>query len=262
MGVLADKDFDTMLETVLRLGRKFICLTPDNPRALSAGALCAAIRAKGGEAEAAKDIPDGIRLALQSGAPVVAFGSLYLAGAIRTAFPKAIKNYQRKTAIAGREGLSPAARAEKSAQIVAAVRALPAYRNAKTVMLYSAVGAEVDLSALTSDGKRFCYPLCTSKTEMEAFIPGAWKTGAFGISEPDPEQSESVPPEEIDLVLCPCAGFDENGNRIGMGAGYYDRYLPRCTNAAVCAVAFEAQRLAQVYADEYDRKMDGVITEA
>ena len=255
MGVLADKDFDAMLETVLRLGRKFICLTPENPRALSADALCEAIRAKGGEAEAAQDIPDGIRLALDTGAPVVAFGSLYLAG------PRAIKQHQRKAAIAGREGLSPAARAEKSARIVEAVRRLPAYQNAKTVMLYSAVGAEVDLAALTADGKRFCYPLCTSKTEMEAYVPGAWKTGAFGIQEPDPAQSEAVPPSAIDLVLCPCAGFDGSGNRVGMGAGYYDRYLPQCKNAAVYAVAFEAQRLESVYTDEHDRKMDGVITE-
>lgn len=261
MGVLADKDFDAMLETVLRLGRRFICLTPENPRALSAEELCAAIREKGGEAEAAKNTPDGIRLALQSGAPVVAFGSLYLAGAIRTAFPRAIKKYQRKTAIAGREGLSPAERAEKSKRIVAAVRALPAYQKAKTVMLYSAVGAEVDLAALTEDGKRFCYPLCRSKTEMDAYVPGAWKTGAFGIKEPDPVRSEYVPQEEIDLVLCPCAGFDGNGNRVGMGAGYYDRYLPQCKKAAIYAVAFEAQRLEQVYTDEHDRPMDGVITE-
>ena len=261
MGVLADKDFDAMLETVLRLGKRFICLTPENPRALSAEALCDAIREKGGEAEAAKDIPDGIRLALESGAPVVAFGSLYLAGAIRTAFPRAVKRHQRKVAIAGREGLSPAARAEKSARIVEAVRALTAYQSAETVMLYSAIGAEVDLAALTADGKRFCYPLCASKTEMEAYIPGAWKTGAFGIREPDPARSELVPPEEIDLVLCPCAGFDGDGNRVGMGAGYYDRYLPRCKNAAVYAVAFEAQRLELVYTDEHDRPMDGVITE-
>ena len=261
MGVLADKDFDQMLETVLRLGRRFICLTPDNPRALCAEALCAAIREKGGEAEAAKDIPDGIRLALQSGAPVVAFGSLYLAGAIRTAFPRAIKRHQRKTAIAGREGLSPAARAEKSAKIVEAVRALPAYQRAKTVMVYSAVGAEVDLAALAADEKRFCYPLCRSKTEMDVYLPGGWQTGAFGIKEPDPARSEYVPPEEIDLVLCPCAGFDGDRNRVGMGAGYYDRYLPQCSNAAIYAVAFEAQRLEQIYTDEHDRKMDGVITE-
>ena len=81
--------------------------------------------------------------------------------------------------------------------------------------------------------------------EQKAYVPGAWKTGAFGILEPDPARSELVPPEEIDLVLCPCAGFDGDGNRVGMGAGYYDRYLPRCSNAAIYAVAFEAQRLEQ-----------------
>ena len=97
---------------------------------------------------------------------------------------------------------------------------------------------------------------------MDAYLPGGWKTGAFGIKEPDPAQSEWVTPEEIDLVLCPCAGFDDDGNRVGMGAGYYDRYLPQCSNAAIYAVAFEAQRLEQVYTDEHDRKMDGVITEA
>ena len=116
-------------------------------------------------------------------------------------------------------------------------------------------------AALTEDGKRFCYPLCRSKTEMDAYLPGAWQTGAFGIKEPDPARSEWVPPEGIDLVLCPCAGFDGAGNRVGMGAGYYDRYLPQCKNAAIYAVAFEAQRLTQVYTDEHDRKMDGVITE-
>ena len=46
-----------------------------------------------------------------------------------------------------------------------------------------------------------------------------------------------------------------------MGAGYYDRYLPKCVNAAVFAAAFEAQKLEKVYTEEYDRAMDGVVTE-
>ena len=92
-------------------------------------------------------------------------------------------------------------------------------------------------------------------------VPGAWRAGAFGIHEPDPEQSETVPPEEIDLVLAPCAGFDEAGRRVGMGAGYYDRYLPRCRNAAVFAAAFEAQKLEKVFTEQSDRAMDGAVTE-
>ena len=261
MGVLADKDYDAMLRTVLPLGREFVCLTPENPRALSGEALADAIRALGGKAEAAMSIPEGIRLALQAGGPVVAFGSLYLAGAIRSAFPKAIKRHQRKAAIAGREGLSPAERAARSEAICAQIRGTEAYRRAKTVLVYSAVGAEVDLSGLLSDAKRFCFPCCVSKAEMEAMLPGGWKTGAFGIREPDPARSELIDPAEIDLVLAPCAGFDEDGNRVGMGAGYYDRYLPQCVNAKVIAVAFEAQKLEAVFTGKYDRTMDYIVTE-
>ncbi len=261
MGVLADKDYDAMIDTVFRLGRRFICLTPVSPRALRGEVLAADIRARGGEAIAAKDIPEGIRLALEAGGPVVAFGSLYLAGAIRTAFPKEMKRFQRRAGIAGREALSPAERAKKSAAIAEKIRALPEYQRAKTVMIYHAVGAEADLSSLLRDGKRFCFPCCLTKTEMSAMVPGAWRAGAFGIREPDPAQSETVPPEEIDLVVAPCAGFDEEGRRVGMGAGYYDRFLPKCTSAAVFAAAFEAQRLEKVYTEEYDRAMDGAVTE-
>ena len=261
MGVLADKDYDAMIETVFRLGKQFICLTPDNPRALTGEALAADIRQKGGEAVAAASISEGIRLALDKGGPVVAFGSLYLAGAIRTAFPREVKRFQRRAAIAAREALSPAERRDKSERIAARIRALPEYEKADTVLIYNAVGAEADLSSLLTDGKRFCFPCCLSKTEMAAMVPGAWRAGAFGIHEPDPEQSETVPPEEIDLVLAPCAGFDEAGRRVGMGAGYYDRYLPRCRNAAVFAAAFEAQKLEKVFTEQSDRAMDGAVTE-
>lgn len=43
------------------------------------------------------------------------------------------------------------------------------------------------------------------------------------------EKSELVLPEKIDLVICPCTVFDEEGSRMGMGAGYYDRFLPLCS---------------------------------
>jgi 5-formyltetrahydrofolate cyclo-ligase len=73
--------------------------------------------------------------------------------------------------------------------------------------------------------------------------------------------SELVAPEEIDLVLVPCVAFDKNRNRLGHGAGYYDRYLPLCTRAKCIAVAFEAQRLPRVVTDAHDRRMDAVVTE-
>ena len=67
--------------------------------------------------------------------------------------------------------------------------------------------------------------------------------------------------EELDLVVCPCTAFDEACQRMGMGVGFYDRYLKGCVNAAVIAVAFECQKNAQLPAAPWDRPMDLIATE-
>ena len=269
MGVLADKDADEMLTAVLPLGRRFFCLTPDNPRALSAEALAEKIRARGGDAAVCADAADGLRQALETGETVVAFGSLYLAGELRTLFPKICKQVQRRSCLGARKALSKAERAEKSASICRSLRSSEWYRSAETILAYSAFGAEADLSVFIEqagkDGKRVCLPCCVSETEMTALLPldeNSFRAGAFGIREPIPERSETIPPEHLDLVICPCSGFDADCRRIGMGAGYYDRYLPRCRNAAVVAAAFEAQKLPEVCTDPYDQPLDAVITES
>ena len=117
---------------------------------------------------------------------------------------------------------------------------------------------------LKSQGKRVAYPLCVSGTEMTARLPhgeDAWTEGRYGIPEPFRERSEEIPPEELDLVVCPCTAFDEACRRMGMGAGFYDRYLKGCVNAAVIAVAFECQKNAQLPAAPWDRPMDLIATE-
>ena len=68
-------------------------------------------------------------------------------------------------------------------------------------------------------------------------------------------------PETLDLILVPCTAFDEACRRVGMGKGYYDRYLPRCTGAAVYGVAYEVQKVEAAAAGPLDIRLDGVITE-
>ncbi len=145
---------------------------------------------------------------------------------------------------------------------------LPEYKKARTVMLYRAVRGEADPAGLASGdrarGKRLVYPRCQDRETMVALEPlseNAWSRGYFGIPEPIPENSAEVDPEEIDLVICPCASFDEEGTRLGMGAGYYDRFLAGCGNAFILAIAFEVQKADHIPSDPWDYPMNMVCTE-
>lgn len=183
----------------------------------------------------------------------------------------------RKEKIAAREALSPEERAEKSRAICTNILQTPEYAKAKTVFIYKFVKGEVQLTALeeanealpAAERKTFLYPLCIEDRQMLAIEPGsadmgsdAWKKGAFGIPEPVLELGRVIPPEDIDLVVSPCSSFDESGMRLGMGGGYYDRYLPKCTKADVMLVAYECQGCEAVPAEPWDVPVPCIVTEA
>ena len=272
LGVLADKDYETILDMMMPFAEEFVCVTPLSGRALPGDELARIINERGGRAGHSDDIASGVLRAMELAegypdAAVVAFGSLYLAGAVRTEFRAAYRKYLRRRSIKAREALTAVERYDKSRRIALGIVTSPEFITADTVMLYKWTKGEVQLDILEEFGaeKRLVYPLCVSRTEMVAVEPGkgedAWKEGAFGIREPVLEKGRVVPPEEIDLVICPCSGFDEDRNRLGMGGGFYDRYLPKCEKAAKIAVAFEAQKIPEVPMDEWDIPVEAVFTE-
>ncbi len=174
----------------------------------------------------------------------------------------------RKEKISARNNISPMENACFSASIIDKIIVSEVYAKAKTIMLYRSVKGEVDLRPLeekiTMDKKRAVFPLCISKQEMIALLPeddAAWQKGFYGIEEPIRDQSKEVDPKEIDLVICPCTAFDEKGSRMGMGAGFYDRYLPKCKNAVFMAVAFEVQKVKEIKREPWDIPMDLIVTE-
>ena len=93
------------------------------------------------------------------------------------------------------------------------------------------------------------------------FRPGAALTpGPFGLSEPDRGEPEVTPR----IVFAPLLAFDRLGNRIGWGAGFYDRTLADLrARAPVTAVgvAYAAQELAHVPAQAHDQPLDWIATE-
>lgn len=182
---------------------------------------------------------------------------------------KEYKKELRKAKIRAREALTGDDRTACSSDICRRITQTAEYRSAEVIFLYKYIKGEVRLDELekaaAADGKTLVYPVCLSKTEMIAVRPGtdedAWTAGAFGIKEPDPAKGEAVRPEDIDLVIAPCSSFDDKCRRLGMGGGYYDRYLPECTKARVIAVAYEVQRADEIPMEEYDKPVDAVITE-
>ena len=168
----------------------------------------------------------------------------------------------RREKIQAREALLPEQRRDFSEAIAQRLTQMPEYRAAETVMLYRAVKGEVRLEGLS--GKRFVWPLCIGEGEMIALLPEderALQKGYYGIPEPVRQRSREIAPEEIDLVICPCTVFDPACRRMGMGKGFYDRFLPRCNKARFVAVAFEVQKVELLSANPWDVPMDAVVTE-
>ena len=177
------------------------------------------------------------------------------------------KKELRRLALARRGAMTTEARAAASAALCRALAALPELGEAKTVLAYAAADSECDLGALCDTlrgrGVRVAFPAAGADGSMEAYVPqGPLVPGLFGIPEPARALSLRLAPEELDAVLVPCVGFDGEGNRLGHGGGFYDRYLRRCPQAAAILTAFEAQRLERVPREEHDLSFSLLVTEA
>ena len=145
------------------------------------------------------------------------------------------------------------------------VLSLPEYRRAKTVFLYYSVGREVSTLKIMQDafasGKTVALPVCEDEGRMR-FVQlrdiNSLKAGRFGIPEPDGD-AVLVPDEET-VMIVPCLCADKNNDRLGHGAGYYDRYLSRfrCFTVCLCRKKLLEDKIP---AQPSDVRMSIVITE-
>jgi 5-formyltetrahydrofolate cyclo-ligase len=133
-----------------------------------------------------------------------------------------------------REVLSPKDLEDASAQIMAHVISNNLVKKGLLMLFYdSAAHAELPMEKWFDAFKR--HPICVPKVintdgEMEAVI---WQKGMpiipnkWGI--PEPLGTDYITPKNIVTIVVPLLCFDHNGQRVGYGKGYYDRFLSRCT---------------------------------
>lgn len=144
---------------------------------------------------------------------------------------------------------------------------LPAYQNAQHIALYRGTQQEMCLDDLWLDAThqhKMCYfpklNLDKSLTLIPAGANDPFQPNSMGILEP----TEAKPIHDhpaIELFIVPLVAFDDQGHRLGMGLGCYDRTLAAFPNAWVIGVAYAFQQLTHVPCDSHDVKVDLIITE-
>lgn len=175
----------------------------------------------------------------------------------------------RKEIIQKRDALSFHEVEQKSKLITSSLLNTPEYRESEYILLYSAFRNEVRTNAIFEDaiakGKQVYYPKIFGDimefykvTSMSELHPGC-----MGILEPDENSLKRFIYKKQDngLVITPGVAFDPNGNRIGYGKGFYDKYLTNKRILSVIALAYSLQIVDNIPSEANDIKMDKIITD-
>lgn len=178
------------------------------------------------------------------------------------------KKLLRKEMRARRKSLGEIERANFSNAIVEKFLAQEIYRNSQVVMAYVSMPEEVQLQKIFVSafelGKTLAIPLIVGKGEMAAVeVPNfdALEVGEFGILTVREDSRKFIDAKKINCVIVPGAAFDIHKNRLGLGGGFYDKFLPRAVNAKKIALAYDFQIVDAVPTELHDRPVDMIITE-
>ncbi|MFH1563825.1 MAG: 5-formyltetrahydrofolate cyclo-ligase [Nitrospirota bacterium] len=176
----------------------------------------------------------------------------------------------RKAILAKRYLLSPEEIIRKSSQIKKRLFEVTEFKTSNCIAFYISFRNEVRTHEMVKEalglGKKIIVPvverektlsLCEIKDfEEELGI------GKFGLLEPKSEYRRQVDLSELELVIVPGIAFDENGNRIGYGGGYYDNLLSQLAGIPFIGLAYELQIIAQIPTADYDIPVHKIITES
>lgn len=183
------------------------------------------------------------------------------------------KSALRKELRKRRRALSAAQQKSASRRLYRRLVTTPLFRFSRRIAFTMAADGEIDPSLLLATAQRLgkeCYlpvlsPVGEPRLRFKRWRKGeALRTNFYGIAEP--RHGRYCPPRALSLVLLPLVGFDANGNRLGMGKGYYDRTFAFRRHSVrsrprLLGLAHECQRVDKLEVEAWDLPLDGIATD-
>ncbi len=176
-----------------------------------------------------------------------------------------------------RRALSETQHRDKALQLSTQLVQSPFFKNSRHIACYLSNDGEIDpwwlIQAAWQHGKQCYLPVLGLRPGNRLwFIPYHPDTNLvnnrFGIPEPVHARRQRLfKPQSLDLILMPLVAFDPQGNRLGMGGGFYDRTLSFLRHRhswrkpRLIGLAYEFQRLTQLPQQSWDVPLDAIATE-
>ena len=173
----------------------------------------------------------------------------------------------RQKMLAMRRALSANETESRGSSLKENILSLPEYKNAKKIMAFLAMKGESNLDGFIRqallDGKEVYIPVCLPERQMEAgrlIDMEHFEKGPLGLRNL-PAGYEVTSPESLDLVLIPGLAVSQEGIRLGMGAGYYDRYLARVPFEKRVSALWDFQVIPDIPSEPFDQKIAKIVTD-
>jgi 5-formyltetrahydrofolate cyclo-ligase len=179
----------------------------------------------------------------------------------------------RASNLASRKQLSPETIASASLAISDRLWRLPLMSRSRRIAAYYSVGGEVDcqfaIQTAWDRGRHVFLPaLHGQELVFVPYLPDSdFLRNQHGIPEPISPKGVFFRPREMDVVFAPLVAFDTDGNRVGMGSGYYDRsfrfmrHRKHWTRPHLLGLAYEFQKVPQLKACSWDVPLHSAVTE-
>lgn len=162
-----------------------------------------------------------------------------------------------------KRAMSPAEIAKKSARLGELFFETEQYRNAKTIYGYLPYNQEVRtvfmLERAMADGKNVAVPKVYGEEMRFIYMTDLSQVACGYANIPEPIADSPVADDPTALVLMPGLAFDKEGNRMGYGGGFYDKFLKKEPDHPTVALCYDFQMLPHLETQAHDIPVDLVL---